>query len=56
MARVVCVQNRYNLSHREDDPLLDQCAADGIAFVPFFPLRGQRMRALTGPSRSNSAQ
>ena len=40
VARVVCVQNRYNLAHREDDPLLDQCAADGIAFVPFFPLRG----------------
>jgi len=40
VARVVCVQNRYSLAHREDDPLLDQCAADGIAFVPFFPLRG----------------
>jgi len=40
VARVVCVQNRYNLAHREDDPLLDQCAADGIAYVPFFPLRG----------------
>ncbi len=39
VARVVCVQNRYNLAHREDDPLLDQCAADGVAFVPFFPLR-----------------
>jgi|SRR5271166_249355 len=38
VARVVCVQNQYNLAHREDDPLLDRCAAYGIAFVPFFPL------------------
>jgi aryl-alcohol dehydrogenase-like predicted oxidoreductase len=38
VARVVCVQNRYNLADRQDDPLLDRCAADGVAFVPFFPL------------------
>jgi pyridoxine 4-dehydrogenase len=40
VARVVCVQNHYNLTHRQDDPLLDRCAADGTAFVPFLPLRG----------------
>jgi pyridoxine 4-dehydrogenase len=38
VARVVCVQNRYNVADRQDDPLLDRCAADEIAFVPFFPL------------------
>jgi pyridoxine 4-dehydrogenase len=30
----------YNLAHRGDDPLIDRLAADGIAYVPFFPLGG----------------
>ncbi|MDF0546241.1 aldo/keto reductase family oxidoreductase [Sphingobium sp. H39-3-25] len=37
---VVCVQNQYNLAHREDDALVDGLAAKGIAYVPFFPLGG----------------
>ncbi|GAA3559504.1 aldo/keto reductase family oxidoreductase [Microlunatus spumicola] len=37
---VVCVQNLYNLAHRDDDALVDALAADGIAYVPFFPLGG----------------
>ena len=37
---VVCVQNQYNLAHREDDALVDSLAAQGIAYVPFFPLGG----------------
>ena len=37
---VVCVQNLYNLAYREDDALLDALAAEGIAYVPFFPLGG----------------
>jgi aryl-alcohol dehydrogenase-like predicted oxidoreductase len=40
IAPVVCVQNMYNLAHRDDDDLVDQLAADGIAYVPFFPLGG----------------
>ena len=40
MTEVVCVQNMYNLVHRQDDALIDQLAADGIAYVPFFPLGG----------------
>jgi pyridoxine 4-dehydrogenase len=40
IAPVVCVQNQYNLAHREDDALLDTLAATGIAYVPFFPLGG----------------
>ena len=40
IAPIVCVQNQYNLAHREDDALIDGLAADGIAFVPFFPLGG----------------
>ena len=37
---VVCVQNNYNLVHREDDALIDDLARRGIAYVPFFPLGG----------------
>lgn len=40
IAPVVCVQNHYNLVHRDDDALIDTLAADGIAYVPFFPLGG----------------
>ena len=40
IAEVVCVQNHYNLVHREDDALVDELAATGIAYVPFFPLGG----------------
>ena len=37
---IVCVQNLYNLAHREDDPLIEDLARQGIAYVPFFPLGG----------------
>ena len=37
---IVCVQNQYNLAHRDDDALIDELAVDGIAYVPFFPLGG----------------
>ena len=37
---IVCVQNQYNLAQRGDDPLIDTLAAQGIAYVPFFPLGG----------------
>jgi aryl-alcohol dehydrogenase-like predicted oxidoreductase len=40
IANVVCVQNHYNLAHREDDALIDELASAGIAYVPFFPLGG----------------
>ncbi|HET6708765.1 oxidoreductase [Amycolatopsis sp.] len=40
IAPVVCVQNQYNLAHRESDALVDKCADEGIAFVPYFPLGG----------------
>jgi aryl-alcohol dehydrogenase-like predicted oxidoreductase len=42
IAKIVCVQNQYNLAHRPDDPLIDALAAQGIAYVPFFPLGGFR--------------
>ena len=37
---IVCVQNNYNLAHREDDSIVDDLARKGIAYVPFFPLGG----------------
>jgi aryl-alcohol dehydrogenase-like predicted oxidoreductase len=40
IAEIVCVQNHYNLAHRADDALIDDLAAKGIAYVPFFPLGG----------------
>ena len=40
IAPIVCVQNHYNLVHRADDTMIDALAADGIAYVPYFPLGG----------------
>ncbi|AZO30227.1 MULTISPECIES: aldo/keto reductase family oxidoreductase [unclassified Mesorhizobium] len=40
ICEIVCVQNQYNLAHRQDDALIDELARDGIAYVPFFPLGG----------------
>lgn len=40
MTPIVCVQNMYNLANRQDDALIDELAAQGIAYVPFFPLGG----------------
>lgn len=37
---IACVQNFYNLAHRQDDGLIDELAAQGIPLVPFFPLGG----------------
>ena len=40
IAPVVCVQNYYNIANRADDGLIDSLAAQGIAYVPYFPLGG----------------
>ena len=40
IATIVCVQNAYNIAHRHDDGFVDELAAGGIAYVPFFPLGG----------------
>ena len=40
IAPVVCVQNEYNLANRGDDALIEELAAEGIAYVPYFPLGG----------------
>jgi len=40
IAPIVCVQNFYNIANRTDDALIDSLAAQGIAYVPYFPLGG----------------
>jgi pyridoxine 4-dehydrogenase len=40
IAPIVCVQNHYNIAHRDDDALIDDSAMADIAYVPFFPLGG----------------
>jgi pyridoxine 4-dehydrogenase len=40
IAPIVCVQNLYNVAHREDDALIASLDAQGIAYVPYFPLGG----------------
>ena len=40
IARIVCIQNFYNVAHREDDAFIDSLNADGLAYVPYFPLGG----------------
>ena len=40
ISEIVCVQNFYNIAHRDDDDFIDDLAKQGIAYVPFFPLGG----------------
>jgi aryl-alcohol dehydrogenase-like predicted oxidoreductase len=40
ITEIVCVQNFYNVAHRNDDSFIRDLAAQGIAYVPFFPLGG----------------
>ncbi len=40
ITEIVCIQNLYNVVHRQDDSFIDDLAAQGIAYVPFFPLGG----------------
>jgi pyridoxine 4-dehydrogenase len=40
ISEIVCVQNYYNVAHRDDDGFIDDLAGQGTAYVPFFPLGG----------------
>jgi pyridoxine 4-dehydrogenase len=53
IAKIVCVQNHYNLAVRHDDLFIDELARQGIAFVPFFPLGG--FRPLRSPALNTAA-
>lgn len=48
-ATIVAVQNLYNLSNRQAEPLLDHCAEHGIAFIPWFPLATGKLSNPGGP-------
>ena len=45
IAPVVCVQNRYSLDERAHDDVLRACAEQGVAFVPYFAIAGDRRAA-----------
>jgi pyridoxine 4-dehydrogenase len=53
ITNIVCVQNHYNVAHREDDALINALAAEGIPYVPFFPLGG--FTPLQSATLSNAA-
>ena len=36
ITEIVCIQNLYNVAHRDDDSFIDELAKQGIAYVPFF--------------------
>jgi aryl-alcohol dehydrogenase-like predicted oxidoreductase len=40
ISEIVCVQNFFNIARRDDDAFVDELAAQGVAYVPFFPLGG----------------
>ena len=44
IAQIASVQNRYSLGEREGDPMVDYCAREGIAFVPYGPLGADPMK------------
>ena len=53
---IVSVQNMYNLTMRAAEPVLDACAADGIAFIPWFPLAAGPLAAPDGPLQRIAAE
>jgi aryl-alcohol dehydrogenase-like predicted oxidoreductase len=58
IAEIVCVQNFYNVAHRDDGPFIETLARQGIAYVPFFPLGGftpLQSSALDGAAASSHA-
>jgi len=40
ISEIVCVQNFFNIAQRDDEAFVDELAAQGVAYVPFFPLGG----------------
>jgi pyridoxine 4-dehydrogenase len=52
---IAAVQNRYNLSERTFEDVVDYCAGEEIVFVPYFPLRGDGGAALAGIAAAHAA-
>ncbi|HEY7604387.1 MAG TPA: aldo/keto reductase [Gaiellaceae bacterium] len=55
VAPITAVQNSYSLSERRHDDVVDYCAAEGIVFVPYFPLRHDSSEALSEIARRHDA-
>jgi pyridoxine 4-dehydrogenase len=55
-ARIVSVQNMYNLTVRQSEPLLDVVTAEGIGFIPWFPLAAGPLAAADGPLQKIAAK
>lgn len=53
---VVSVQNRYNLSNRSSEEVLQECEREGIGFIPYFPLAAGRLSEPGGPVEKISAR
>ena len=56
---IAAVQNNYSLAERKHDAVVDYCASAGIAFVPFFPMKGSdtpRVRAIADRHNATPAQ
>jgi aryl-alcohol dehydrogenase-like predicted oxidoreductase len=49
LATIVSVQNLYNLGNREHEAVLDYCAAEGIGFIPWFPIATGELARPGGP-------
>lgn len=55
-AEIVTVQNLYNLTNRDAEPLLDHCTEHGIGFIPWFPLATGRLTEPGGPLEALAAE
>jgi pyridoxine 4-dehydrogenase len=53
---IVSVQNLYNVGQRRSEPLLDHCAANGIGFIPWFPLAERQILGADGPLAQTAAR
>ena len=52
---IAAVQNRYNLADREHEDVVDYCAAEGLLFVPYYPLRAAGPPAVAAIAERHSA-
>lgn len=55
-ATIVSVQNMYNLTVRQSEPLLDVATDEGIGFIPWFPLAAGPLAAQDGPLQTIAAE
>jgi aryl-alcohol dehydrogenase-like predicted oxidoreductase len=49
IAEIATVQNLYNLTNRQSEDVLDYCAAEGIGFIPWFPIASGKLAQPGGP-------